>query len=145
MRQRHSKRYNNRKSTSPFKILVLVALVFSVRAESAITTTNLGDGTTRLRADYVIPTANVVDVRDDICRGIGWTAQVTCTAERITAAQCTSGQLNTQITNPETCIQAIDRSVRTYLRDARRAGELKEVEDAQVAPVRAADKNGDLQ
>jgi hypothetical protein len=114
---------------------------------AAISTTNLGDGTTRLRADYIIPSTSVVDVRDDICRGLGWTTSVTCTQAMVNAvpAQCTSGQLNTPVPNPETCINRIDREIRTHLRDLRRAGELKEVEDALVAPVRAADKSGDLQ
>lgn len=124
--------------------IFLLSLVHGV-LESAITTTNLGDGTTRLRADYLIPTPQVADVRDDICRGLGWTATVTCTQAMVTAAQCTSGQLNTQVANPESCIQAIDRSVRTHLRNLRRAGELKEIEDSIVTPARNADKSGDLQ
>ena len=105
--------------------IALLMLWFAV-AESTITTTNLGDGTTRLRTDYLIPTAQVTDVRDDICRGLGWTTLVTCTQAMVDLVQCTPGQLGVQVVNPETCINRIDRSVRTYLRDLRRAGELKE-------------------
>jgi hypothetical protein len=120
-------------------------LLCACAAMATISTTNLGDGTTRLRADYVIPTASVVDVRDDICRGLGWTPTSTflCTQPRVNAGSCAIGQLGTQVT--ETCIQSIDRNLREYLHGLRRAGELKEIEDAQVAPVRAADKSGDLQ
>jgi hypothetical protein len=129
-------------------IVVLLGVAVGLLAVSAlatITTTNLGDGTTRLRADYIIPSPQVVDVRDDICRGLGWTSTVTCTSAMVTAGQCTSGQLNTPVTNPETCINRIDREIRTHLRDLRRAGELKEIEDSVVAPARNADKSGDLQ
>jgi hypothetical protein len=131
--------------TTKILFLLLALSVVGMGVHAAITTTNLGDGTTRLRADYLIPTPQVADVRDDICRGIGWTPLVTCTQPMVTAGQCTSGQVGTQVTNPETCIAAIDRSLRTHLRNLRRAGELKELEDAVVAPARNADKSGDLQ
>lgn len=126
-------------------ILFAVLLTLALPAGGTITTTNLGDGTTRLRADYVIPTASVVDVRDDICRGLGWTPTATflCTQPRVNAGSCTAGQLGAQVT--ETCINAIDRHLREYLHGLRRAGELKEIEDATVSPARAADKSGDLQ
>lgn len=134
-----------------FKSMLTALIIFSIImaawsvVESAITTTNLGDGTTRLRADYLVPTTQVTDVRDDICRGLGWTVNVTCTSTMVTAGQCTSVQLNSQVANPETCINRIDRDIRTHLRDLRRAGELKEIEDTQVTPARNADKSGDLQ
>lgn len=125
--------------------LALFFLSVAVPLIASITTTNLGDGTTRLRADYLIPTAQVVDVRDDICRGLSWTPTATflCTQPRVNAGSCTVGQLGTQVT--ETCLNAIDRNLREYLQGLRRAGELKELEDAVIAPARAADKSGDLQ
>lgn len=126
-------------------IIVIVPCLLAVGSYAVVSTTNNGDGTTSLRCTYIIPTANMVDVRDDICRGIGWTAQVTCTAERVSAGQCTNGQLGQQIPNPQTCIQAIDVHLRDHLRSLRKAGEIREVEEAQVIPVRNADKSGDLQ
>lgn len=127
-----------------FAILVLISISW-LPSFAAISTTNLGDGTTRLRADYVIPTAQVADVRDDICRGLNWTPTATflCTQPRVNAGSCLSGQLGTQVT--ETCINSIDRNLREYLHGLRRAGELKEIEDSTVTPIRNADKSGDLQ
>src|SRR5688572_25859883 len=61
-----------------FGLLSLVCLSW-LPSFGAVTTTNLGDGTTRLRTDYLIPTSQVSDARDDICRGLGWTALVNCT------------------------------------------------------------------
>lgn len=112
---------------------------------ATVSTINNGDGTTTLRAQYTVSTPLVVDVRDDICRGAGWTSTVTCTQQMVTASQCTSGQLNTQVNNPETCIQAIDRKIKTLLRDLRKAGEIQEAEDTFVKPVRASDKTGEIQ
>ena len=114
-------------------------------AAATVTTINNGNGTTTLRAQYVVPTASVADVRDDICRGAGWTATVACTQAMVTTAQCTSGQLGTQVANPESCTDAIDRRVRAFLRELRRAGEVQEAEDTFVKPVRDADHSGDLQ
>lgn len=126
-------------------VLSVVSVGWIADLNGAVTTTNNGDGTTTLRASYAIPTALVPDVRDDICRGLGWTATILCTQPMVQAGQCTSGQLNQQIPNPQTCIQAIDADIRNHLRALRKAGEIKEVEDAQVVPVRNADKSGDLQ
>jgi len=128
----------------PAAILALF-FVLAGSAHGAVTTINNGDGTTTLRAQYSVPTAKVTDVRDDICRGAGWTALVTCSQVMVTAAQCTAGQLGTQVANPETCIQAIDRKVRAYLWDLRKAGEVKEADDASVKPVREADSTPDIQ
>lgn len=126
-------------------IMALLAFTFVSTVYGAISTTNLGDGTTRLRADYIIPTSQVADVRDDICRGLNWTPTATflCTQPRVNAGSCLSGQLGTQVT--ETCINSIDRNIREYLHGLRRAGELKEIEDSTVTPIRNADKSGDLQ
>ncbi len=129
-------------------IIVLCTIVFSLpvsAAIAAVTTTNNGDGTTSLKATYSVPTTSVSDVRDDICRGSGWTATVTCTQAMVNLSQCTAGQLNTQITNPETCLQAIDRTIRTLLRDLRKAGEVQEAEDTFIKPVKAVDHGTDIQ
>lgn len=56
---------------------------------ATVSTINNGDGTTTLRAQYTVSTPLVVDVRDDICRGAGWTATVTCTQQMVTASQRT--------------------------------------------------------
>lgn len=112
---------------------------------AAVTTTNNGDGSTTLRASYTVPSASVVDVRDDMCRGAGWTTTVVCTQPMVTAAQCAAGQLGTQVTNPETCIQALDRMIKTLLLGLRKAGEIKEAEDAFIKPVREADRSGEIQ
>lgn len=125
--------------------LFLVSVLWAWSVSSTVTTTNNGDGTTSLRATYTVPTASVADVRDDICRGIGWTATVTCTQALVTASKCTAGQLNTQITNPETCIQAIDRTLKTILLGLRKAGEVKEAEETFITPIRVTDRSSDIQ
>lgn len=126
--------------------LAALILVITRPAHSAVTVTNNGDGSTRLRADFVIPTAAAAaDVRDDICRGAGWMAQVTCTQAMVSASQCAAGQLGTQVPNPESCLQAIDRKLRAFLRELRKAGEVQEAEEGHVKPVRDADHSGDIQ
>jgi hypothetical protein len=127
---------------------LLIALTFAFvacSARGAVTTINNGDGTSTLRAQYSIPTPKVADVRDDICRGIGWTALVTCSQQMIAAGQCAAGQLGTQISNPDTCPVAIDRKIRAFLLDMRKAGEVKEADDAAVKPIREADASADIQ
>lgn len=131
------------KTNTIVSLLLLLLVPFAVSA--TVTTVNNGDGTTTLRAQYSVPTSVVVDVRDDICRGVGWTATVTCTSALVTASRCTSGQLGTQVPNSETCIQAIDRTVKEFLRGLRKAGEIQEAEDAFVKPVRTLDRTGDIQ
>jgi len=128
------------------KTIVFIALLvfLSIPLFSTVITTNNGDGTTTLKASYVIATTKAVDVKDDTCRGIGWTATVLCGQTMVNAGQCTSGQLNTQVPNPQTCLQAIDVAVITFLRNARKSGEEKEA-NATIATTIAINNDSDIQ
>lgn len=122
-------------------LALLLAAALSLPASAAVTTINNGNGTTTLRANYIVAAANVTTVRDDICRGIQWPAQIQCTAQMIVDNQCVAGQ---QVANPLTCINAIDAAIRQYLNAMRKQGAIQAVEDSSVAPVRNSDQTGDI-
>lgn len=123
----------------------LVLLIASARHTAAETTTSNSGGNTTVTITRVVLTSNWIDVRDDICRGLGWTSQVTCTQAMVDASQCTAGQLGNPVTNPVTCLQAIDAAVRSFLIEHRAAGEIREADDTHVVPVRAANKSAEIQ
>lgn len=127
-----------------FALVAALALV-AANLFGAVTTINNGDGTVTLRLSYSLPAASAAEIRADICRGIGWTQQVVCTSEMVAAGQCTSAQLGTSVTNPTSCLQAIDNSVKAHLRALRRAGDISEAVELHVRPVREASDTTEIQ
>jgi hypothetical protein len=125
--------------------IALVCLLFApLAAHAVVTTNNLGNGSTQIIMTYTVATTNLVDIRDDTCRGLGWTATILCAQPQVTAGQCTAGQLGQQITNPQTCLQAIDAAVVAFVRAKRQAGVNIELE-ATIAADIATSHDGDIQ
>lgn len=128
------------------KLLALLLLLLAVAgsASAAVVTINNGDGTTTLKLTYTLATSKAVDIRDDVCRGLGWTATVECGQTMVSLGQCTQGQVGTQVANPVTCLQAIDLAVIAYVRQQRKAGEDKETA-ATIAAALAVNNDADVQ
>lgn len=126
-------------------IMSALLLLVATPAFSAVTVSSIGGGNSQISITYIIPTSSSVDIQSDLCAGVGWTVTVTCTSEMVTLGQCNSGQLGNPVNNPETCLAALNRVVRDYLRNLRKAGEILEADNTHVKPVRQNNNSGDIQ
>ncbi|MCL4838331.1 MAG: hypothetical protein KJ058_10250 [Thermoanaerobaculia bacterium] len=107
------------------RILILLSLAALLAAPSfagikACNTTLVNQGpcvTTDQEVIYLrLADANArANVAAALARSVGWTANVTCTAEMVTAGHCTEEQLGQPVTNPETRRAAASRALRLYV------------------------------
>lgn len=101
-------------------LLLLVAspaLADRINCTNALVTNGVCDTNAQIHWGLSVSTAADAKLQSALAKKAGWTAQVVCTQAMVDLAQCTAGQLGTQVPNPVNERAAARAEFRRMLRE----------------------------